>query len=53
MLQGIVFSLPGIAPNNVAPGLIVNRGDFRAWKISCLYETEQSLHLVFCFHGCI
>lgn len=34
MLQGIVFSLPGIAPNNVAPGLSVNKSDFRAWKIS-------------------
>lgn len=47
MVQGIVFSLPGVAPNNVAPGLSVNRCDFRGWKISWLSETEQSLHLNF------
>lgn len=47
MVQGIVFSLPGVAPNNVAPGLSLNRCDIRGWKISWLSETEQSLHLNF------
>lgn len=49
MLQGIVFSLPGIAPNNEAPGLSVNKGGFGVRKISSLYETEPSLHLLFFF----
>lgn len=30
MVQGIVFSSPGIAPNNVAPGLSADRCDFRS-----------------------
>lgn len=47
MVQQIVFSLPGTAPNNVAPGLSVNRCDFTRWKMSWLSETEQSPHLTF------
>lgn len=44
MVQGIVFSSPGIAPNNVVPGLSADRCDFRRWKISWLSYTEKNPH---------
>lgn len=34
MVQGIVFSSPGVASDNVAPGFSADRCDFRGWKIS-------------------